>query len=202
VRAVPPEQEQLDLSQWSLLDTFTVEDAACLWVGIDPSTSPTNRSKLELSQFTPIFKLLSIAIKDGILPVNLSRNLFAEPGKYSSSRVTRNDLKVFAKTKGVQPAFLFDTPAPKVGGNELLDAKTDPLANSRAGRPPACPKEDWLEQLVILALNKKIDLEDSQDAIAQTLVEALNKQGTQVTVNTVKRDWTGPIIRKAKAESK
>lgn len=115
---MPPKQEQPDLSGWSLLDTFTVEDAACLWVGIDPSTPPTDRSKLEISQFTPIFKLLSMAIKDDILPMNSSRNLFGDRGKYSSFRVTRNDLKVFAKSKGVQPAFLFDTLMPK-GGRPL-----------------------------------------------------------------------------------
>ncbi len=199
---MPPNQKQTNLSQWSLLDAFTVEDAACLWVGIDPSTPAADRSTLEISKFTPIFKLLSMAIKDDILPVNLSRNLFSERGKYSSSRVTRDDLKVFAKIKGAQPPFLFDPAMLKVETNESPDTGNDLSVKSKAGRPSRCEKEVWLERLIILYLNNKFDIGNSQDAVAAALSEDLQKQGIKVKASSIKRDWIGPILKKAKAESK
>jgi hypothetical protein len=86
--------------------------------------------------------------------------------------------------------------------NGELQQKTPSPEKTKLGRPPVCAKEDWLERFAVLTLNNKINLGDSQDAIAQTLVEDLNKQGIQVKVNTVKKDWIGPIIRKAKIENK
>jgi hypothetical protein len=62
---VPPKQEQPDLSRWSLLDTSTVEQASCLWVGIDPSTPPSDRSKFEISHLTPVLELLTMAAIGG-----------------------------------------------------------------------------------------------------------------------------------------
>ena len=146
---MPPKQEQPDLSAWDLSEILTVEQASCLWVGIDPSTHSSDRSKFEISQLTPILHLLTTAVEFDILPVDSSRNLFGGVGDFSvggdylKSRVTRNDLKVFAKSKGLQPAFLFDTLMPKGGrplkydwdalGIEIIrTAALDGLPNSQA----------------------------------------------------------------------
>jgi hypothetical protein len=140
---VPPKQKQPDLSHWGAVDTFTVDQASCLWVGIDPSTHHLSRSDIEESQIKPIFQLLSAAIHDGQLPADSSTNPLAAIGEYLRSSVKRNDLKAFANSKQVQPVFLFDTLMPKGGrplkydwdalGIEIIRiADLDGLPNSQA----------------------------------------------------------------------
>jgi hypothetical protein len=178
---VSPEQEQPDLSSWSLLDTYTVEEAACLWANIDPTTPTSDRTKLEVSKFTPIYQLLSRAAKDGTLPVGSS-----------NSQITRHDLTIFAYNKREKPAFLFNTSKPEAGVVE------PPVTKSKAGRRPACPREAWLERFAILALQGKVSLDISQDAIAAALSEDLEQRGITIKASSIKRDWTGPIVSEAK----
>ncbi len=196
-----PKKQDYDLSNWALVDTFTVHQAACLWVGVDPSKQSSDRTRLEISRVTPILEMLSTAIQDHNLHVDSSRDLFASRGDFAGSRVTRNDLKAFAEGKGERPAFLFDTSFLKTEIEEapLRDPK-NPNA-SAVGRPSACPRELWLERFVLLVLQGKVSLEDSQDSIATALSEDLKKLGIEIKPATIKKDWIGPIIRKAKDES-
>mgnify|MGYP003629175429 CR=1 FL=1 len=159
-----PKKQDYDLSNWALVDTFTVHQAACLWVGVDPSKQSSDRTRLEISRVTPILEMLSTAIQDHNLHVDSSRDLFASRGDFAGSRVTRNDLKAFAEGKGERPAFLFDTS----------------FLKTEIG---------------------KVSLEDSQDSIATALSEDLKKLGIEIKPATIKKDWIGPIIRKAKDES-
>jgi hypothetical protein len=197
---VPPKQVKHDLSLWSLLDTYTVEEAACLWADIDPIKPPSDRTKFEMSKFTPIYHLLSRAAKDGTLPVDTSNSLFADCGDYSSSQITRHDLTLFAYNKREKPVFLFNTSTPKVGVNETPDTGNG-LPAKPAGRPPICKKEVWLERFAILSLQGKVSLGDSQDAIAAVLSEDLEKQGIRIKASSIKRDWIGPIVSEAKIKN-
>ncbi len=191
---MPSRQKHQDISQWGPVNTFTVEQAVCLWAGIDPAIAASDRSNLQKSLLAPIYQLLWAAIQDGSLSTDSSRNLFAGQGQHLPSLVTRKNLKLFAESIGEQPAFLFNAVESKAGVVGSTDIK------SKAGRPSSCEKEVWLERLIILSLNNKINVEDSQDAIAQALVDDLKKLNIPVSVNTVKRDWIGPIIRKARGE--
>jgi hypothetical protein len=193
---VPPKQKQPDLSSWDLLNDFTIDEAACLWVGIDPTIEESKRSQPETSKLVPIGYLLTKAVEEEKLPtIRLKPNRYSK-ALFDDMRVTREDLKVFAESIGAQPAFLFNISRPKVGGSESLSAK------SKAGRDPLCSREVWLERLIILYLNKKFDLSNAQDAIAEVLREDLQKIGIEVKASTIKRNWIGSIVRKAKDESK
>jgi hypothetical protein len=136
----PPKQAQTDLSHWDIVNIFTVDQASCLWAGIDPSTHHLSRSDFEDSQIKPIFQLISAAIQAGELHADSSKNPLAVVGEYPRSLVTRDDLKAFAESKKVQPVFLFDTLMPK-GGRPLKydwDAFTIEVirtANSPDGLP-------------------------------------------------------------------
>jgi len=195
---VTTKQKQPDLSSWDLLNDFSIDEAACLWAGIDPTTEETKRSQLETSKLVPIGYLLTKAVEEEKLPIiKLKPNRYGK-ALFEDMRVTREDLKVFAESIGVQPAFIFNASETKTGVNE------SPVTKSNAGRHSACSKEIWLERLAILILTNKINLNDTHDTIAQALLEDLNGQKVlkfPVSVNTIIKDWTGPIVRQAIKES-
>jgi hypothetical protein len=181
-----PISEGQDLSHWGLVDTFTVEQAACLWVGIDPSTSSYGRSELENSQFTPICQLLSAAIQACNLPADSSKNNLTLIGDYSKSFVTRNDLIVLASSKGQRPAFLFDILMPDIGGEELPESESALPAKSKGGRPR---KYDWdaLTIEIIRIANSPDGLPESQaELIEQLLQWCENTWGKQPAESSVK----------------
>lgn len=178
--------EGLDLSHWGLVDTFTVEQAACLWVGIDPSTSSYSRSELENSQFTPILQLISAAIQAGNLPADSSRNVYSRIGGYSKTLVTREDLKVLAISKGQHPAFLFDTLMSDIEGEELPESESALPAKSKGGRPR---EYDWdaLTIEIIRIANSPDGLPETQaELIEQLLQWCENTWGKQPAESSVK----------------
>jgi len=175
-----------DLSHWGLVDTFTVEQAACLWVGVNPSTPSYSRSKLENSQLTPILQLLSATIQAGNLPADSSRNVLTMTGDYSKSFVTRDDLIVLATAKGQRPTFLFDTLMPDLGGEELPKSVSDLSAKSKGGRPR---EYDWdaLTIEIIRIANSPDGLPETQAELIEHLLQwCENTWGKQPADSSVK----------------
>ena len=129
-----------DLSHWELVDIFTVDQAACLWAGIDPSKNRFKTTVSETSRLASIDQFLSAAIQTGQIPADSSKNTFEIIGNYSKSLVTRDDLKTLANSQGQQPNFLFDTLMPEIGGKELPRRKSFPLV--RGNNQPVSGKPD------------------------------------------------------------
>ena len=129
-----------DLSRWVMVDTLTVEQAACLWAGIDPSKNPYTRTAAEASRFAPILQAMSASVQSGRLPADASANALSTIGRHESSLVTRDDLLIFASAKGERPAFLFDTLIPDAAANELPAVVDPQTTKPKGGRPQ---EYDW-----------------------------------------------------------
>ena len=133
-----------DLATWALADALTVRQAACLWVGAEPTNNLyLVRGSLK-DKITATEQMLTAAIRSGILDADSSTNAFASFGDHSKTEVTREALRAFAESKNQHPAFLFDTLLPQKV--EHVDEGSDDGAapsektRSRGGRPP---EYDW-----------------------------------------------------------
>ena len=165
-----PLPETPDLSQWGLVDVFTVEQAVCLWAGVNPSKQSHSRSEVELSQLAPILQFISSSIQTGDLPADSSRNGLAIIGKYLSSLVKRDDLIALANSKGQRPAFLFDTLMPETASNELPETDAELPAKSKGGRPR---EYDWdaLTVEIIRIANSPDGLPETQAELIEHLMQ-------------------------------
>ena len=104
-----------------LVDLFQIQQAACLWVEVDPTTTDLERSAGERSEVTAAKMMLLGAVRSGDLP------------QISPSHVSRQDLIAWAKTKNETPRFLFDTLMPFSDKKNVTDI---PVAKNKGGRPP------------------------------------------------------------------
>ena len=159
-----------DLSHWELVDIFTVDQAACLWAGIDPSKNRFKTTVSETSRLASIDQFLSAAIQTGQIPADSSKNTFEIIGNYSKSLVTRDDLKTLANSKGQQPNFLFDTLMPEIGGKELPKSENDRPSKSKGGRPR---EYDWdaLTIEIIRIANSPDGLPETQSELIERLLQ-------------------------------
>lgn len=133
------------------VDLFTVEQAAALWIDVDPaSVGPLD--KHNPSEYSATKQMLTAGILTGELNADTSTNGLRMIGDHSKSLVARADLEAFAKNRNLFPAFLFDTLAPfqrqhnPVAAmsainqpNEVATFEITPSAN-RGGRPA---QYDW-----------------------------------------------------------
>ncbi len=123
-----------DLSAWNLVESFTVDQAACLWFGYNPAPYFTDplRPNEERARIDPVKQMLTAAIRSGDLEADTSRNPFADCGDHSLSWVPREALHAYAENKKQRPAFLFDTLLP---GDD-----TPTKVKNKGGRPR---EYDW-----------------------------------------------------------
>lgn len=112
-------------------------------------------------------------------------------------------LEIAIKTEDLFRAFPRGT-ALHLCGKDQEKASPDPAdaepAKGKRGRPPNVPREVWLERLAVLALAGIVTKDASQDAVAQAVVDELRRLGSghKVSVETVRKDWIGPLLREAK----
>ena len=140
-----------DLSTWTLVDVFTVEQAACLWVNVDPSTNNSLRPTAETSRIAPITQMLFGSIGTGDLRADSSKNVYARTGDYSRSLVSRDDLRSLAAKKNQRPSFLFDTllqDQPVSGSVEDDETVGKP---SKGGRPPEYDWDEFTIEIIRIA---------------------------------------------------
>ena len=160
-----------DLSRWVMVDTLTVEQAACLWAGIDPSKDRYARTAAEASRIAPFLQAISASVQSGRLPADASAN-YCTPaiGNHASSLVTREDLIIFASAKGERPAFLFDTLIPNAAANELPAVVDPQTTKSKGGRPQ---EYDWdaLTIQIIRIADSPDGLPESQAALVEQLLQ-------------------------------
>src|SRR5262245_22356281 len=98
---------------WRYVDAFRVDQAAALWAGEHPPQSESGIADDIRNRIAPHKQMLFGAISTGKLKANHSTNVWHTSGNYNSSIVERDELVRFARTKGLFPAFLFDTIAPE-----------------------------------------------------------------------------------------
>lgn len=146
------------ISNWLLVDVFTVDQAAALWCNVDPKlVSPLDLTTP--SEVVAIRQLLIGAIVSGDLTADSSQNVLARGGDYTSSLVTRVDLEEYAKLKKQYPAFLFDTLAPfadpqrKLEPRPMFPASTPPqnLNANKGGRPAQFDWDSFTMEIVRIA---------------------------------------------------
>jgi len=88
----------VDFVVWGMADPLTVEQAACLWAGYDPSSSMQFRPQAERAAIEPLFQMLTGAIASGELQADSDSNPLRIIGKYDKSLLKRIDLMAFAES--------------------------------------------------------------------------------------------------------
>ena len=75
----------------------------------------------------------------------------------------------------------------------------EPGKHSNRGRPPEWPREVWLECLSGLFLRGEVSPTDGQESIAEALATEVERAtGKKPSINTVKKDWLRPILKRAR----
>ena len=169
-----------DASNWMYVEVFTVDQAAALWCGLEPSVM-NPYSGNNPSEAVAIKQMLTGAITTGKLLANSEANVFSSIGDYSNSLVSRHDLKTYAQQRQLYPAFLFDTLA-SFGGAETLQAsphlrrpepaepvtlKTD---RNVGGRPPEYDWDSFILEVICRA-NSPDGLPDTQSELIRDLLQ-------------------------------
>jgi hypothetical protein len=129
-------------------DIFTVEQAAALWCGHDPSRLFIGDS-MNPPEVLAVRQMLTGGILSGLLPADNSTNPLHMIGNYRESLVSRADLEAFARNRDMYPPFLFDTLAPfpeedlytRIRSHRASpQSPAEPKAENRGGRPA---EYDW-----------------------------------------------------------
>ena len=181
-----------DFTAWALVDALTVNQAACLWVGAEPTESDTERKyrgkTAELDQVAAVKQMLSAAIRAGELSADPSANPMAMIGDDSETLVSRETLREFAETKNQRPAFLFDTLLPQEvkHGDDVSDDGIAPsrIVRSRGGRPAEYDWDAFVIEIIRIA-NTPDGLPEKQSELLGTMLywceETWGKQPAQST---------------------
>jgi hypothetical protein len=180
----------MDLSNWAIVDVFTVEQAACLWVGVDPGIGVYKRSSEDEANVAAIRQALSGALASGALEGDSNLNAMSIIGDFKKSLIKRENLRAFAKRKGQRPVFLFDTlvtttvPAENEPPEE--ENSTPEPTKTKGGRPQ---EYDWDAFTVeIIRIADGIDgLPDTQaELISQMLEWCYESWGKEPAESSVK----------------
>jgi hypothetical protein len=136
-------------SHWMNVDLFTVDQAAALWINVDPA-SISSVARIDPPEHTAVKQMLTGGIMSGELHADTSTNALRIIGNHSESLISRADLEAFARKRNLFPAFLFDTLAP-FQQSDLFASRTrasrlnvtlpqEPAPVNRGGRPA---QYDW-----------------------------------------------------------
>ena len=167
-------------STWMLVDLFKIEQAACLWVEVDPSLRWSNRSATEKSEVSAANQMLSSAIDLKQLPISRAASGQRLGGK--TPLVSRQDLKVWAKTKNETPKFLFDTLMPFSDPERATEAS---VAKNKGGRPPTYDWDAFIIEIIRIAEDEQ--LPDTRPELTQKMLswfsETYDQQPTERLVS-------------------
>jgi hypothetical protein len=185
----------VDYIAWSGADPLTVEQAAHLWAGVDPSLSMFHTSKEEKAAVAPRLQMIVGAIVRGALKANASTNPRSSMGNHDASLVAREDLMVFARALGEKPAFLFDTmlnEVPKAPPSKSDQHSTQPPKN-KGGRPA---QYDWnCFTLEIIRIAHLDGLPDTQAELANKMRDWFISEIDSYPADTTLEDRIRPIYQ-------
>ena len=140
---------------WRHVDAFMVHQAAALWVNEEPVGSSFSRYPDAVrGQFKAFFQMLRAAILRGELKADHSTNTLVSSGSYGNSTVTREELIRYARQKGLFPAFLFDTIAPELDGDQ--EPEEQKASKKKRGRPPEYDYDLMYANIVLIAHNGEL----------------------------------------------
>lgn len=159
-------------------DIFTVEQAAALWCGFDPSRL-THVDQMDPPEVLAVKQMLTGGILSGLLSADTSTNGLSMIGKHAGSLVSRKDLEEFARSRNLFPPFLFDTlsPFPEKelyarirDRNPISASPPEPTVTNRGGRPV---EYDWdsFTMEIILRANDPDGLPDTQAELIRDLLQ-------------------------------
>jgi hypothetical protein len=159
----------MDFSNWAIVDIFTVEQAACLWVGVDPASASYRRSAEDKTNVAAIQQALSGALASGILEGDSTRNIFSDIGNFKETLVSRENLRAFAEQKGQRPAFLFDT---LIGASAELELPAEDISReetpkNKGGRPVEYDWDAFTIEIICIA--------DGIDGLPETQAELISQ---------------------------
>lgn len=182
----------VDLSVWVIADPLTVEQAACLWAGVDPSSNRYLRAQADQTRVEAYQQAIAGAIAGAELAADSSRNALARIGNYDSTLVNRAELKRFAEARGQRPAFLFDTllSGASVGDIESLFPARAPdveqlPAPPRGGRPPEYDWDAFTIEIIRIADMDNLP-ERQADLVRQMMVWCQSSWGKEPAESSVK----------------
>lgn len=176
-------------------DIFTVEQAAALWCGYDPSRL-THVNSMDPPEVFAVKQMLTGGILSGLLPADTSTNALHIIGDHDRSFVLRKDLEALARSRDLFPPFLFDTLSPfpekevyaRIHDHNPINASpVEPTVTNRGGRPL---EYDWdsftLE--VICRANSPDGLPETQaELIRETLLWFSDTYGVEPAESAVKQ---------------
>jgi len=181
-------------SNWLLVDAFTVDQAAALWCGFDPSKFKVFDFQAP-SEVLAVKQMLTAAIAGQALIADSSSESYSNIGNYSKSLITRENLQEYAKSKSVFPAFLFDTLAPftalpnSLGVSKSLQAKQASQTKVEAnpgGRPTEYDWDGFTMEIIRLA-NTPDGLPETQAELNQIMLQWFNNSyGKEPAESSVK----------------
>ena len=182
----------VDYIVWGMADPLTVQQAACLWAGIEPSSSMLMRPQAETAAIAPRLQMLTGAIASGELRADTTTNAFRYIGDHSESLVKRVDLMAFAESRGERPAFLFDTmlkPAAKA-------PKSDPAPHqkNKGGRPAEWDWNTFTLEIIRIA-NSPDGLPDTRAELAKIMQDWFIDQCDDHPADTTLADRIRPIYQ-------
>lgn len=186
--------------EWDLVDVFTVEQAACLWCGVQPRTIlsfGSIRQSEEDDRLSAVLQVLVSAIESKKLQVDSGPNALNLIGDHRNSRVNRDALVTFCETGAERPAFLFNT---LVRSDDNLDRPSKAAPDSGKIEEPSVidappknkggrPREyDWDAFTIEIIRVANLDgLPDSQAELVRHMLEwCLHTWGKEPAESSVK----------------
>lgn len=185
------------VSNWMHVEVFTVNQAAALWCGLDPSVMDMY-DVCSPSEAVAVKQMITGAIVMKQLAANSDGNTYALIGNYSESLVSREELKAYAEQKRLYPAFLFDTLAPfnekKPFSHTSSETKqasitpnAPPIGRNVGGRPVEYDWDSFIMEIIHRA-NCPDGLPETQaDLIRDLLQWFSNTYGNEPAESAVKQ---------------
>lgn len=170
-----------EVSNWMHVDVFTVDQAAALWCGFDPTRVSLN-TRQNPPEFAAVKQLLVGAIVSKEISCDSSRNYMHSIGSFGDSLIPRSELEKLARKKNVFPAFLFDTLAPfeapprpvfqafPVAPTAAVTMPPTEAAANRGGRPAEYDWDSFMLEIIRRA-NTPDGLPDSQAELVREMLE-------------------------------
>jgi hypothetical protein len=102
----------VDYVYWATVDPLTVDQAARLWVNVEPEMPTQVLASNDKKAVAARLQILKRAIIEGTLRAQSHTDDQASVGDHRSCLVQRVDLTAFARSRGEKPNFLFAPGAP------------------------------------------------------------------------------------------
>ena len=185
----------VDYIVWGLADPLTVEQAACLWAGLEPRSLSSTMflvPEAEKVAIAPRLQLLAGAIASGELPADAGTNMSSTFGHHQTSLVNRADLIALAESRGERPAFLFDTMLkPAVKASQIDPA---PQQKNKGGRPAEWDWNNFTLEIIRIA-NGPDGLPETRAELARIMRDWFVDQCDDHPADTTLDDRIRPIYQ-------